>query len=121
LFDQKIHGVELISDPARLYAEMLSEFVGLTYPKEQIWPAGFGHLMGYDARYYSYIWSQVYAADFFSRFEKEGVLHPATGQSLKKEVLEKGSSIDEIQIVRNFLGREPSNEAFLKQCGIGEK
>ncbi len=118
LFDQKIHGDESISDPAGLYADMLNEFVGLTYPKGQIWPAGFGHLMGYDARYYSYIWSQVYAADFFSRFEKEGVLNSATGQSLKKEVLEKGSSIDEMQIVRNFLGREPSNEAFLKQCGI---
>ncbi len=121
LFDQEINGKDLISDPAGLYADMFSKFVGIEYPPEQIWPAGFGHLMGYDARYYSYIWSQAYAADFFSRFEKEGVFNPVTGESLKKEVLEKGSSIDEMQIVRNFLGREPSNEAFLKQCGIEEK
>ncbi|OGN33299.1 MAG: hypothetical protein A3I39_03110 [Candidatus Yanofskybacteria bacterium RIFCSPLOWO2_02_FULL_47_9b] len=118
LYDQMIHASVIPEDVIGLFAKLRKKITGIQLPSSQLWPAGFGHLVGYDAGYYSYVWSRVYAADFWSRFEKEGILNPATGQSLKQEVLEKGSSIDEMDIVKNFLGREPSNEAFLKQCGI---
>jgi Zn-dependent oligopeptidase len=32
--------------------------------------------------------------------------------------LEKGSSEDELQLVKNFLGRKPSEKAFLKELGV---
>lgn len=78
----------------------------------------FGHLTGYGSKYYGYLWSQVYAQDMFSVFEKEGVLSPATGARYRKEVLAKGGSDDAINLVKNFLGREPNNKAFLRNLGL---
>jgi thimet oligopeptidase len=81
----------------------------------------FGHLTGYGSKYYGYMWSLVYAADMFSEFEKTGPLNPDTGKRYRENVLSKGGSDDALNLVRNFLGREPNNEAFLKQIGLGKK
>ena len=53
----------------------------------------------------------------FSRFKKEGVLNPKTGRDYRHWILEKGSSMEELDLVRGFLGRAPSNKAFLKSIG----
>ena len=80
--------------------------------------AGFGHLFGYAAGYYGYLWAKVYAEDMFSVFADGGILKPESGQKFKQEVLEKGSSEEEQTIARNFLGREVSYDAFLKDIGL---
>jgi thimet oligopeptidase len=80
--------------------------------------ASFDHLVGYGAGYYGYMWSLVYAEDLFSVFEKEGVLNPETGKRFKEMVLSKGSTEDEMEIMRNFLQREPNQDAFLKSLGL---
>jgi thimet oligopeptidase len=81
--------------------------------------ASFGHLMGgYDASYYGYMWAEVFGDDMFSRFEDEGVTNPVVGKAYRREVLEKGGSLDADDLLRGFLGREPDNRAFLKKLGI---
>jgi len=81
--------------------------------------ASFGHLMGgYDAAYYSYMWAEVFGDDMFGRFEEEGATNPAVGMAYRREVLEKGGSIDADQMLVGFLGREPDNSAFLRKLGI---
>ena len=37
--------------------------------------SNFGHLYGYSARYYTYMWSKVIAADLFSIFEDQGIMN----------------------------------------------
>ena len=82
-------------------------------------PASFGHLMGgYDASYYGYMWAEVFGDDMFSRFEAEGVTNPEVGMSYRREVLERGGTLDADVMLRNFLGREPDNGAFLRKLGI---
>lgn len=81
----------------------------------------FGHLNGYAANYYGYLWSKVYAEDMFSVFKKNGVMDAATGINYRKEVLEKGSTVEEINMVEKFLGRKPNSDAFLESLGIIKK
>ena len=79
----------------------------------------FGHLaqQGYEAGYYGYLWSKVYAEDMFSVFEKNGVLNPVVGAAYRHIILEKGASEKEDFLVREFLGREPEMGAFLRNIG----
>lgn len=81
--------------------------------------ASFGHLIGgYAARYYGYLWSEVYAKDAFSVIKAAGVLNPAIGMRYRQTILRRGSSVEEARLLRDFLGREPSERAFLESLGI---
>jgi thimet oligopeptidase len=65
--------------------------------------ASFGHLMGYAAGYYSYLWALVYADDMFSIFDKNGIMDKATGLKFRDIILANGSSRDELEMVIEFL------------------
>lgn len=108
-----------VQNATEAYRSMMRMYVGIELPeKDTLFPAGFGHLVGYDAGYYSYLWALVYAQDAFSEFEKHGLFNKELGMKWRREVLEKGSSVDEMQLVKNFLGRKPSDKAFLKELGV---
>jgi len=79
----------------------------------------FGHfLSGYVSTYYCYLWSEVYAADLFSVFQKGGIFNKALGMKYRKEILAPGGTVDSIDSVREFLGRDPNDKAFLAQNGF---
>jgi thimet oligopeptidase len=76
-------------------------------------------LFGYDAGYYGYLWAKVFGDDMFSRFEAEGITSPVVGSEYRRRVLERGGSLDAGELLRDFLEREPSQQAFLHHLGIG--
>ncbi|HSG79495.1 MAG TPA: M3 family metallopeptidase [Acidimicrobiia bacterium] len=116
--DLRLHGTEDDSDLDRINRET-SELSGLPFHEGTFYPAGFAHLFGYDAGYYGYLWSKVYGDDMFSRFAAEGVLSPEVGAAYRRAVLEPGGSRDAMDLLRDFLDREPNQDAFLANLGIG--
>ncbi len=78
-------------------------------------PASFSHLMGgYEAGYYSYMWSEVLALDMLSTFQGN-LLDPAVGRRYRHLILEPGGSRPPQELVEQFLGRKPNSEAFFAE------
>ncbi len=78
-------------------------------------PSGFSHIANqYGAGYYGYMWSEVLALDMLSPF-KADMLNPKVGARYLDTILAQGSQEEEMDLVRRFLGREPSNAAFFAE------
>ncbi|WP_430811438.1 MULTISPECIES: M3 family metallopeptidase [unclassified Carboxylicivirga] len=73
---------------------------------------------GYTAGYYSYIWSGVLDADAFEAFKETSLYDQATAQSFRSNILERGGTVDAMEMYKNFRGREPKIEALLRQRGL---
>lgn len=81
----------------------------------------FGHLFdndSYAAGYYSYIWSNAMQADVYGVFKQQGIMSRKAGEAFREKVLSKGASVDPMVLFQDFVGREPSTEALLKQEGL---
>jgi thimet oligopeptidase len=72
----------------------------------------FGHLTGYSAIYYTYMWSKAISTDLFTRFEHDGLRDPATARRYREMVLGRGSSRPAAALVSDFLGRPLSLDAY---------
>jgi saccharolysin len=80
--------------------------------------SSFGHLAGgYDAGYYGYLWSEVFAADmYYTRF-KADPLNKKAGIDYRDKVIGRGDTGDANDYLKDFLGREPNTDAFFKEIG----
>ena len=74
---------------------------------------------GYNAGYYGYLWSEVFAADLYSVFKQNGVLDESTGRLLRQKILSPCTILPANTMLKNFLGREPTHDAYLKEHNIG--
>jgi len=82
--------------------------------------AFFGHMAGYDAGYYGYMWAKVLALDMASVFQSApaGFLDETVGRRLRDEIYGVGHTRDVAESVEKFLGRPRSQDAFLEYVGI---
>lgn len=77
--------------------------------------ASFGHLYGYSAAYYTYMWSEVIAADILQAFKKGGMRNQALAKRYRDTVLAPGGSKDAADLVSDFLGRPFNFDAFVER------
>jgi thimet oligopeptidase len=78
----------------------------------------FGHLVGYSAMYYTYLWSLVIAKDLLTPFESRGLMSIEVTYAYRDKVLVPGGSRDAAELVRDFLGRSydfAAYERFLRE------
>lgn len=119
IFDMTIHSQSGKVDVNQTYEQVYRDVVGQEPIAGGRFPGTFGHMMGgYDAGYYGYLWSEVYAQDMFSLFEKRGLLNTRLGSRYRRTILEKGNMQDAIDLLRQFLGREPNSDAFFRSLKI---
>lgn len=62
---------------------------------------------GYESGYYGYLWSKVYSADMYEGGFKGDPLNSDLGYKYRKSILAPGGSRDGLELIREFLGREP--------------
>lgn len=116
LLDMEYHTRKGAIDSTAVLKKLYRDLFKIEPLEEDHFQASFGHLMGgYDAGYYGYLWSKVYAEDMFTRFENGKLLDPKVGAAYRKFILEPGSMEEPSRLLKRFLKRSPNPKAFLKR------
>lgn len=124
LLDQAWHSItadDSVTDVATFEAKALAA-VGLDNPAvpTRYSSTYFAHTFagGYDAGYYSYIWSEVLDADIVEWFKENGGLTRANGDRFREKLLGVGGKMDALDAYRDFRGRDAVIEPLLKRRGL---
>jgi thimet oligopeptidase len=100
-------------DTTAVWDRLAAELTPMPVSPEIRPQASFGHLMGgYDAGYYGYLWSKVYAQDMFTAFLKGGLENSAVGMRYRRDILQPARAYDPDTEVKRFLGRAMNPNAF---------
>ena len=117
--DQRYHTMPPPVDTTAVYKNTLLEMTPSAWVDGIIPQASIGHFMnGYEAQYYGYLWSKVYAQDMFTAFQTGGLENPAVGARYRKDILAPARMIEPDAEVRAFLGRPMDPSTFYRQLGI---
>lgn len=124
LLDQAWHRIDAettVTDVAAFESEALAS-VGLDNPvvPPRYASTYFAHSFagGYDAGYYSYIWSEVLDADTVAWFTENGGLTRANGERFRRRLLGVGGSTDPLDAYRDFRGRDALIQPLLDRRGL---
>ncbi|KZV91240.1 zincin [Exidia glandulosa HHB12029] len=116
-YDITVHTSKESEDYTKLWARLREETSLVKGPAVDTPGQGsFAHLTGdYDAGYYGYAYSLVFAADMYRAVFAKDPLSPEAGRLYREQILGPGGSRDEMDSLKAFLGRPPNSEAFLEQ------
>ncbi|KAJ2137731.1 metalloendopeptidase, partial [Coemansia sp. RSA 678] len=122
IYDMDIHSITKAGtiDVVAHYNELSERIALANYGDAHLFKAAtFSHIMqGYDCGYYSYMWASVISADMFSaRFGGQDS-DAVAGAAFRSEILQPGGACDPSESIERFLGRAPSNRAFLQTIGL---
>lgn len=76
---------------------------------------------GYSAGYYSYIWSEIYAADAYQAFRENGIFDQETADKYVKYILSKGGTQDPLELYKKFRGKEADPKYLMISRGLIEE
>ncbi|EIM81645.1 metallopeptidase MepB [Stereum hirsutum FP-91666 SS1] len=115
-FDLKVHVDNKAEDYTALWNNLREHISLVKGGKPGPGQGSFGHIVGgYDAGYYGYTYSLVFAADMYATVFKKDPLDPALGMKYRECILKPGGSREETESLKAFLGRPPNSEAFMKE------
>ncbi|HVJ64517.1 MAG TPA: M3 family metallopeptidase [Bdellovibrionota bacterium] len=116
--DMTYHSNPGAIDTSAVALKLYADIIGLNPTQGSHFETSWGHMAGYDAGYYSYLWADVYASDMFTMFEKGKLLNATVGGKYRKSVLESGNMRDANVLLKEFLGRDANPNAFYKRLGL---
>ena len=99
-------------DTTAVVAELQERYTPFRHVPGTYFQESFGHLDGYSAIYYTYMWSLVIAKDLFGPFRRAGLLDPVPARRYRRDILEPGGSRPAAALVQDFLGRPHAFDAF---------
>ena len=99
-------------DPVAVEREAMESHTPFRHVDGTYMHLSFGHLDGYSAAYYTYMWSLVIAKDLFTRFAAEGLPAPRACAAYRDTVLAPGGRAPAAALVRDFLGRDYTFQAY---------
>ncbi|MEM9488705.1 MAG: M3 family metallopeptidase [Myxococcota bacterium] len=105
------------ADPAGLdmdkkVRKLQAEYTPFAFVESTSFHNSFGHLYGYSAIYYTYMWSLVIAKDLQTPFKEHGLMSTEWTHRYRDRILAPGGTKDAADLVKDFLGREYNFDAF---------
>lgn len=97
LLDQQLHSEVALDDnfdPGSIYYELEKQYGLFPAQKQSSWYAQFGHLFGYGATYYCYLFDRAISDRIWHKLFKADPLSRQAGETFKNEVLAWGGSRD---------------------------
>ncbi|XP_072939851.1 mitochondrial intermediate peptidase [Epargyreus clarus] len=114
--DQQYHGpnAALVGQTTDVLKKVQKQYYGLPYVENTAWQHRFSHLIGYGAKYYSYLISRALAWSVWKRHFEAAPLSRAAGTALRRGVLRHGGARPPQEILQEYLGIEitPNNLAL---------
>jgi thimet oligopeptidase len=92
-------------DTDQMVRQLMKQYQPFPFVEGTHFQTAFGHLDGYSAVYYTYMWSLVIAKDLFSKFDRSNMLAPGVARAYRDAVLAPGGSRPAAKLVEDFLGR----------------
>ncbi|KAG7195494.1 uncharacterized protein KQ657_003257 [Scheffersomyces spartinae] len=122
LFDMTLHTVATEAelekvDLTKLWNELREQLTGIQRDNNDTKGyASFGHIAGgYQAGYYGYLYSQVFANDIYYTLFKKEPMNVDNGLRYRDAILRRGGSKDIMDCLTELLEREPNSDAFLEE------
>ncbi|KAJ1509049.1 hypothetical protein HMI56_006991 [Coelomomyces lativittatus] len=114
MFDMHVHTHANV-DATHIFNTLCDQIMLPFSPHDTVGQATFDHFTGwYYVGYYGYVWSKAFSSDmYFSKFHQSHSMDPTVGQLFREQVLFPGGSVDEMSLIKSFLGRPPNPLAFL--------
>lgn len=109
--DQVFHGVyPLGKSTTEVLADTQNKFYGLPYVPNTAWQLRFSHLVGYGAKYYSYLVSRSLAYSIWHKYFENDPFSSQNGEQYRSQCLAHGGGKNPKLLVKDFLQVEPKPE-----------
>nr|XP_061797355.1 mitochondrial intermediate peptidase-like [Nerophis lumbriciformis] len=112
--DQIYHGKPQNHTTTEILQEMQQRFYGLPYTPNTAWQLRFSHLIGYGAKYYSYLMSRAVASMVWKQCFFQDPLNRDMGERYRREMLAHGGAKEPMLMVEGMLHRRPTIEDFVE-------
>ncbi|XP_003414084.1 mitochondrial intermediate peptidase isoform X1 [Loxodonta africana] len=112
--DQIYHGKHpLRRSTTDILKETQEKFYGLPYVPDTAWQLRFSHLVGYGAKYYSYLMSRAVASMVWKECFLQDPFNRAVGERYRREMLAHGGGKEPMLMVQGMLQKCPSIDDFV--------
>lgn len=109
--DQVYHGPHpLAGSTTEVLAETQRRYYSLPCVPDTSWQLRFSHLVGYGAKYYSYLVSRAVASRIWQRYFEADPLNGERGERYRRECLAHGGGKPPEKLVADFLQEKPTPE-----------
>lgn len=113
ILDQVYHGKPQNRSMTDIMIDMQKKYYGLPYVTNTAWQLRFSHLVGYGAKYYSYLMSRAVASMVWKQCFYKDPLNRETGERYRREMLAHGGGKEPMLMVEGMLQKRPSIEDFV--------
>lgn len=113
--DHVYHGKHpLKGSTTEVLAETQKSYYGLPYVSNTAWQLRFSHLVGYGAKYYSYLVSRALAYSIWQTYFESNPFSREKGEKYRHECLAHGGGKNPKDLITDFLQVEPTPDVLAR-------